>query len=260
MSDAQAIQKKYFTDPILANPAGHEVLADVLISYMQAQVCAVWSGATGHAGGDGTGALSALAADSVNVRQPSDARGLFGGAGIRKGGAADEGAADEGEGAGEDAPLRGQGAGGVGGTTDENDGVSGLAAHLRVPATRISTRPADIDARGLKEVRPYCATANDLVNPLPESMFVGSGWTAVHPGVGGTQDLYVGGHYWEATMPGSKFRIPVVLGAGDVGLFYLREPSKDVKDGSFVDCWVDDNTAGKKRVGNAAEVGDKEPT
>jgi hypothetical protein len=242
MADAQSTLKTYFADPVLANDAGHEVLADVLVSYMQAQVCAVWSGATGHS----FDALPPGAADAVHVRQPTDARGLFGGAGMRKGGAPDE-----------DAPR--VPAGGAPAAGDDKDGAVGLAAHLRVPATRIGTRPADVEDRGLVEPAPFCASANDLVNPLPASIFAGSGWTATHPAAGEAQDLYVGGHYWEATLPGSRFHIPVVLGAGDVGVYYLREPRDEVGDGSFVDCWVDDNSKGARRVGNAADVGDKDP-
>ncbi|KAG9120112.1 cap64-like protein, partial [Ceratobasidium sp. 392] len=39
----------YYADPVLANPAGHVVLADVLISYFQSQICAGWAAARGHA-------------------------------------------------------------------------------------------------------------------------------------------------------------------------------------------------------------------
>lgn len=245
MSDATDTLKTYYADPVLANAAGHEVIADVLITYIQAQVCAVWSGATGHS----FDVLTPVAADSVNVKQPTDARGLFGGVGIRKGGAADE----------ENARPK-AGGNAVKGKDDDKDDAFGLAGHLRVPPTRIGTRPSDVDGRGLVEVQPFCSSANDLVNPLPESIFAGSGWTGVHPSSGGSQDLYVGGHYWEATMPGSRFHIPVQLGAGDVGVYYLKEPREKIGTGSFVDCWVDDNQAGAKRVGNADNVGDLEPT
>lgn len=66
MVDPQAALKAYYADPMLANGADHEVLADVLVSYLQAQVCAVWSGATGHV----FDALPPGAADAVNIRQP----------------------------------------------------------------------------------------------------------------------------------------------------------------------------------------------
>jgi hypothetical protein len=130
---------------------------------------------------------------------------------------------------------------------------------MAVPRARINTRPSDLDARAWREVVPFCESANDLINPLPSSIFAGSGWNAVHPPPG-TQDLYVGEHYWEANMPGSRFRIPLQLSAGDVGVFYIREPSADVNTGSFVECWVDDNVAGAKRIGNAAEVSDNQPS
>jgi hypothetical protein len=242
MSDSQTTLKTYYADPILANPTGHDVIAGVLIAYIQSQVCTVWSGATGHS----FDALPAVAADSVNVKQPTDARGLFGGVGIRKGGVA-----------GEDKPRPPPAGNGL--KDDDKESALGLAGHLRVPPTRIGTRPSDIDARGPVEVQPFCSSANDLVNPLPESIFAGSGWTAVHPSSGSTQDLYVGEHYWEATMPGSRFHIPVQVGAGDIGVYYLKEPREKIGAGSFINCWVDDNVGGAKKVGNADQVGDKEP-
>jgi hypothetical protein len=236
------IQKTYFADPKLANTAGHQVLSDVLISYMQSQICAVWSGATGHS----FDALPPLAADGVNVKQPSDARGLFGGGGIRKG-------ADENN-------LR---PGAVGGkekeekdAEEERKDSQSMASHLRVPVTRIATRPSDLEGRGLSEIAPFCASANDLVNPLPSSILAGSGWTAVHSrsGNGAGQDLYVGEHYWEADMPGARFHIPVTIGAGDVGLYFMREYDEEA-EGSDVECWVDDNVGGRKKVSNGGKGG-----
>jgi hypothetical protein len=34
---------------VLANPSGHELIADVLISYFQSQICAGWAATMGHA-------------------------------------------------------------------------------------------------------------------------------------------------------------------------------------------------------------------
>jgi hypothetical protein len=241
MADSQDTLKTYYADPILANAAGHDVLADVLIAYMQMQVCTVWSGATGHS----YDTLPLLAADAVNVKQPTDARALFGGIGQRPGGAAGEEGVRPPEAKGAKHPKL-------------SDNGRGLTAHMQVPAARINTRPSDLESRPWIEVAPFCASANDLINPLPSSIFAGSGWRAVHPSAG-AQDLYVGEHYWEASMPGSRFRIPLQLGAGDVGVFYVREPRQDIGEGSYVDCWVDDNVPGAKRISNAADVGDLQP-
>lgn len=247
MQDPTGVTKKYYADPVLAHEGGHQVIADVLVSYIQSQVCSAWSGAAGHS----YDSIPLLQADGVNVRQPTDARGLFGGAGIRKGGAAGEEGAQ---------PLPAPGT--EDGDKGKDDMTRGLMTHLRVPTTRINTRPSDLqDGRALAEVAPFCASANDLVNPLPASIFAGSGWAPVHPKTsGGAVDLYVGQHYWAATMPGSKFRIPVQVGAGDVSLYYLREPASQVGEGSSVDCWVDDNVAGAKRASNAdKDIADPRP-
>ena len=48
LQDPTSVQS-YFVDPMLANPAGHELIADVLISYFQSQVCIAWAAATGTA-------------------------------------------------------------------------------------------------------------------------------------------------------------------------------------------------------------------
>ncbi|TFY81525.1 hypothetical protein EWM64_g2487 [Hericium alpestre] len=47
----------YFADPILANAHGHALLADILIAYIQSQICATWSAATGKAFEGGGGYL-----------------------------------------------------------------------------------------------------------------------------------------------------------------------------------------------------------
>ncbi|ORX34281.1 capsular associated protein [Kockovaella imperatae] len=43
------VRKQFFTDPILANPEGHQLIADVIISYIQSQICAGWAATMGHA-------------------------------------------------------------------------------------------------------------------------------------------------------------------------------------------------------------------
>jgi hypothetical protein len=74
---------RYFADAVLANPAGHDILADVLISYFQSQVCSAWAAATGQSFDGLPPLFSPIMPD--NSKQPTDARGLFGGVGQRKG-------------------------------------------------------------------------------------------------------------------------------------------------------------------------------
>lgn len=59
-------------------------------------------------------------------------------------------------------------------------------------------------------------------------------------------------HYFYSTLPTSKLRIPVQIGAGDVGVYFLRESVRDVGEGSAVSCWVDDNYGGAAVLENAA--------
>jgi hypothetical protein len=42
----------------------------------------------------------------------------------------------------------------------------------------INTRPGDSP---FEEIQPCCVSANDLINPLPPSLFYGSGWSTQHP-------------------------------------------------------------------------------
>ncbi len=51
----------------------------------------------------------------------------------------------------------------------------------------------------------------------------------------------------------------VQVGAGDIGIYYLREPSTQVGLGSAVECWVDDNYAGAKIIENAAQISEATP-
>jgi hypothetical protein len=217
--------KKYFTDPILANPAGHDLLADMLIAYIQSQICTAWSIAQG----------AAFDTPSHSGGGSGDGPDLFGGLRGRPG---------------VPEPRK------EGQNIDNNqkpDGKDVHRAHLSVPPSRINTKPnAD---RPFVELSPFCVSANDLVNPLPPSLFYGSGWAAHHPT--GSEARWKT-HYWFSSLPTSKLRIPIKVGAGDIGIYYLREPVSQVGEGSSVECWVDDNYAGAKVVENAASVG--EPT
>jgi len=222
MHDTASV-KKYFTDPILANPAGHDLLADMLTAYIQSQICTAWSIAEGaafdipHSGGNS-----------------GDKPDLFGGLGRRPG-----------------VPEPGK----DGNNVEHNNQKSDKDAHralLTVPLGRINTRPNS--ERPYVEVSPFCVSANDLVNPLPPSLFYGSGWAAHHPTEARTKV-----HYWSSTLPTSKLRIPIKVGAGDIGIYYLKDPVSQVGEGSSVECWVDDNYAGAKVIENAASVGEPTP-
>jgi hypothetical protein len=233
MNDPSSISK-YYADPVLANPAGHEVLSDMLISYFQSQICTAWSVATGQS----FDSIPTHASDAAIA----DARGIFGGMGQRKGVPPEEGDSDLDADGNRKLPVR--------------NAAQGMHPQLRVPAGRINTRPNS--ARAFEEIAPFCVSANDLINPLPPSLFYGSGWLAYHPPVG-SLPLQTTAHYWYSTLATSKLRIPLQLGAGDVGIYYLKEPISSIGEGSAVECWVDDNYNGAKVIENAADVGESTP-
>lgn len=59
----------------------------------------------------------------------------------------------------------------------------------------------------------------------------------------------------------SRLRLSVNMGAGDVGIYYLKEPKSVVGvHGSTVNCWVDDNYEGRSQITNAGDVGEPTPT
>ena len=49
ISEPEDVRKEFFTDPILANAEGHQLIADVIISYIETQICAGWAATMGHA-------------------------------------------------------------------------------------------------------------------------------------------------------------------------------------------------------------------
>ncbi|KAK7042503.1 CAP64-like protein [Favolaschia claudopus] len=228
---------KLYADQVLASPNGHELIAEALIAYVESQICTAWGVATG------------TSFDAVPLRSAfdppaaGDGLGPLGGLGQRKG---VPGAKEDSDNAAENAKLAGGAA---------HSSSSGTLPHgpLNVPRTRISTRPkAD---REFEEIAPFCVSANDLINPLPPSLFYGSGWHAYHPTTG-SSSLHTKAHYFYSTLPTSKLRVPIMVGAGDVAVYYLKEPFSVVGEGSAVQCWVDDNVAGAKTMENAADVGD----
>lgn len=216
---------RYFTDPILASTAGHGLLADMLIAYIQSQVCIAWSAARGS--GASVPIYYPLGAQTGN--SPKDATGLFGGKGLRKGG-------DD-----PDAPRPRP--------------ANGNPPGLQVPVSRISSQPADLNTFTYEEIAPMCVSANDLVNPLPPSLFQGTGWHAYHPPPTGAPVTDSVSHYWYSTFPTSRLRVPLVVGAGDVGIYFVREPRAVLgsEGGSAVECWVDDNYDGRATIDNEGD-------
>lgn len=209
--------------------------------------------------------LSALQASSFLVlvrlcstrrqKTPTDARGLFGGVAQRKG-AAGAAAPDD---PADSNPAPNANLAPVAFAEPGTRQLSEqLYPNLKVPPSRIGQRPADYAARVFEEVKPFCVSANDLINPLPPSMFSGSGWEVYHPPPG-SADLSSYAHYWYSSLPTSKLRVGLQVGAGDIGIYYLKEPAGEVGLGSAVECWVDDNYAGAVVIENAAQIGEATP-
>ena len=48
MQSATSINK-YYVDPVLASVTGHDLITDILVAYMQTQICTAWSVAHGNA-------------------------------------------------------------------------------------------------------------------------------------------------------------------------------------------------------------------
>ncbi|ODO07461.1 capsular associated protein [Cryptococcus wingfieldii CBS 7118] len=147
--DPQDARGKFFADPMLANPDGHELISDLLISYMQTQICSGWAATMGHA------------FDVPYMGAPPPSSGIDP---VLAGNSAVPGEADESEGGGAAAKQRA----------------------VKVPSAMLTSRPSDI--LKFREVAPYCVSANDLLNPLPPSHFYGSGWHAYHPSKGAAQE------------------------------------------------------------------------
>jgi len=101
---------------------------------------------------------------------------------------------------------------------------------FRVPAGRLSSRPWDLVK--FVEAEPFCVAADDLINPLPPSLFYGSGWHAYHPENehGGDDNR----HHWYSTLPTSKLRVPLKVGAGDIAVYYLEE-GRSVEDSTSIE-------------------------
>lgn len=243
--------REYFADPVLANSKGHELISDVLISYFESQTCAAWAAAVGtaHEMIPGPGPM----AYNEKAKSPTDAKGLFGGVAQRKG-AAGAAAPDEDEPHADPNPAP---------VAFAEPGTRQLSEqlypNLKVPQALIGARPADYAEHSFEEVSPFCISANDLVNPLPPSIFSGSGWEVFHPPPASVE-LSSHAHYWYSSLPTSRLRVGLQVGAGEIGIYYLKEPASHVGPGSAVECWVDDNYSGAVVIENAGSIGEPIPT
>src|SRR6266550_3256903 len=206
---------KYYADPVLANTAGHQVLNEVLVTYFQTQTCLAWDIAHGKA----FDAVPFITPGNL----PGDPGHLFGGVGQRQGvpePGSNDPVMEPGLPHDEDSDP----------STDDNqlqvsENIRNAMQQnhlLRVPQGRISTRLPS-NTRPFQEIAPFCVSANNLINPLPPSLFYGSGWYAHHPpNFGPSPNLHATAHYWFSTFPTSKIRIPIQVGAGDIGIYYLK--------------------------------------
>jgi hypothetical protein len=237
---------KYFTDAVLANSWGHEIITDILISYFQSQICSAWDIAVGKS------------YESVPLVSPGDGEthGLFGGVGQRKAPPTPDQDKDPFAELLED-PDSKKAAAAAAAAVAPAVAPHPVYPQLGVPNSLINSRPNS--ARPFEEVRPFCVSANDLVNPLPPSLFYGSGWFSFHPQTTSTSSHQL--HYWYSILPTSKVRIPISVGAGDVGVYYLKEPIGygEGGEGSAVECWVDDNYGGAKVIENGGDVSSGTP-
>ena len=141
LANPEDARKAFFTDPILANPSGHQLIADVLISYMQSQICAGWAATMGHA------------FDVPYMGGPIEPFFAGGSSG--------------------QTPFQGDD------LDSEGGGLAAKTRATRVPQAMLSDRPSEI--MKFREIHPFCVGADDLINPLPPSHYFGSGWLGYHP-------------------------------------------------------------------------------
>lgn len=129
--------------------------------------------------------------------------------------------------------------------SDELKGNLGLsktakAGYSKVPAYRIHDKPHTLAS--FREIKPSCASANDLINPLPQSVFINSGWSPVAPKLDAEDER----HYWFSEKPGSLIKIPLKVSGGDIAVYYQKGPKKE--GWGTVKCWVDDNVNGAVEI------------
>lgn len=161
LSQPEQARNRFYPDANHANADGHDLITDVLISYIMSQICSGWSTIQGH-----SFETPLFGMDESSTGGPS----LLGGVGLRKG-------------------MPGQQPG-DGDSVDDN-ALSSKFQALKVPQGRMADRPAD--AQKFREIEPFCVSASDLINPLPPSLFYGSGWKEYHPP---KNAMYEDRHYW----------------------------------------------------------------
>ena len=155
MRDPKYIQK-YFVDPVLASPSGHELISEILVAYFQSQICTTWSVPTGSS-------YEAVPVHTAGSEAGTgDAHGLFGGIGQRPGVSQPE------KDLAADAAVEKKMAAAAAAAAMKDRGDSSSPQLLTVPSGRINTRPNG--NRPFEEIAPFCVSANDLINPLPPSL------------------------------------------------------------------------------------------
>jgi hypothetical protein len=99
----------------------------------------------------------------------------------------------------------------------QGGGLEASRRFTQVPQAFLLDKPSDI--LRFREVKPFCVSANDLINPLPPSHFFGEGWLSHHPSKGAGREAK---HYWYSEIGGSRMRVPIELSAGNVIIYYLQ--------------------------------------
>lgn len=221
--------KALYVDAHLSSPAGHTLLAEILQAYFQSQICHTWA---------------AVTSPDVHSQHVEPLAGVAGGVVLRKDGGG----------------MAGVGLTG-GGSPNRVPNFAGIGYMLdaRPAPFNIKTRPHELS--DYREPKPFCVSANDLINPLPPSLFTETGWHVQHPSGshGGGHKGVENSHYWYSKIPESRLKVPIKLSAGNVGVYYMKEPWNSEDGNSAVDCWVDDNTGGSVRISNGADVGSPTP-
>jgi hypothetical protein len=226
LTSPQKVRQTYYLDPILANKKGHEVLADVIIVFLEQEICQVWEQATLEA------EYSLMGGGLLGTSHDVDSSpSLLGGQGLRPGTDAGLDAEDS-------------------DTTQVGKSIGKYKSG--VPPFRITDKPHTI--ANFREIKPNCASANDLINPLPQSVFSGSGWSPIVPKPDDEDER----HYWFSEEPGSLLKVPIKVGAGDIAVYYLRGPASE--GWGNVLCWVDDNVGGAVELKGSWERDYGQPT
>lgn len=211
----RVLSENYFGSHLI-NKDGHDLMADVVISYLMSQICSGWSSILGYSFGAPQLVISGESGSGGGAAPVP-----FAGLGLRPNQEPGQVEKEGQEAAGKTNPA------------------------LEVPPMRLNDLP--LERQTFREVEPFCVSAADLVNPLPPSIFYGSGWEMYHPPINAVKEDRF---YWYAEQPTSRLRIPLRIGAGDVGIYYLQQPMD--KPAATAKCWVDDNLEGAKTlVGNA---------